>query len=169
MEIDARPLNAEAYKDFGAVIASGPAGSGSPANQGTATRYNHLAELVNRRLDTAKANICLFRSTPAAKLPFEIKFLERHAFSTQVFIPMGSVRRYLVIVCLGGEEPDVSTLRAFLAEGTQGVSYNPGVWHHPLIALDRTGDFTSFVYEDGSEKDCFLKDLPQAVLARIPK
>ena len=48
-------------------------------------------------------NVCVFRSTPRT-LPFEINKLERHEFSTQMFIPMNG-KRYLVIVAQGGELP----------------------------------------------------------------
>ena len=34
-----------------------------------------------------------------------------------------------------GDEPDISTLRAFRATGKQGVNYHRGVWHHPLLVL----------------------------------
>jgi len=36
---------------------------------------------------------------------------------------------------------DPSAIVAFRARGNQGINYRRGVWHHPLIALDRTSDF----------------------------
>ena len=33
------------------------------------------------------------------------------------------------------DKPDLSTLKAFHAKTTQGISYHPGVWHHPMVAL----------------------------------
>jgi hypothetical protein len=90
--------------------------------------------------------------------------LERHEFSSQAFVPMGGGGgRYLVLVCMPGAgesirffelacerteltqlsfasladgQPDLSTLRAFLATHAQGISYHPNIWHHPIIALD---------------------------------
>jgi allantoicase len=37
---------------------------------------------------------------------------------------------YIVIGCLNGKDdkPDLSTLRAFLATSSQGVSYDQGIW-----------------------------------------
>ena len=32
-------------------------------------------------------------------------------------------------------------MRAFRATGGQGVNYARGVWHHPVLALDRETDF----------------------------
>ena len=37
--------------------------------------------------------------------------------------------------------PDFASLRCFLASGTQGVSYAPGTWHHPLLVLLPEQDF----------------------------
>ena len=48
----------------------------------------------------------------------------------------------------------MSTLRVFLARENQAITYNPGVWHHPMIALDRVTDFVCLVWEDGTAKDC---------------
>ena len=62
--------------------------------------------------------------------------------------------RYLVIVCGGGDAPELATLAAFVGHGRQGVSYAPGVWHHPMIALDQETDFVCLVHEDGSRDDC---------------
>jgi ureidoglycolate hydrolase len=34
------------------------------------------------------------------------------------------------------DRPDLSTLRAFVASVAQGVVYDTGIWHHPLICLE---------------------------------
>ena len=39
------------------------------------------------------------------------------------------------------EAAGADDLRAFLAQPGQGVNYAPGVWHHPLLALNVIGDF----------------------------
>jgi ureidoglycolate lyase len=98
--------------------------------------------------------LCLFRSQPFTGENFSVTLLEKHPGSTQVFIPMGGATRFLVVVALGGDEPDLATLRAFVAGGSQGITYRPGVWHHPIIALDRVTDFFSLVFEDASADDC---------------
>ena len=119
----------------------------------------------------AKLNFCVFRcqvgellqhpmllsiNAPSQprELPFEVKLLERHLYSTQSFIPMTCSKvlltgashteltyqqRYLVVVAHNNSKtnkPDLSTLRVFVAAANQGITYYPGIWHHPMIALD---------------------------------
>lgn len=69
-------------------------------------------------------------------------------------MPMSSDARFLVIVSLGGDKPDLSTLKAFEVTNPQGISYKPGVWHYPMTALDNQVDFSCLVHEDGSSGDC---------------
>lgn len=160
------PLNSDAYRPYGDVIAARNSAQGMPANQGTALRHDDLAELINLRPESARMNICAFRSQPFQGATFEIKILEHHANSTQVFVPMNCPKRYLVIVALGnadGSAPDLSTLKAFWALPNQGITYRPGVWHHPLIALDRETDFACFVYEDGSSGDCKVHPITPSI------
>jgi ureidoglycolate lyase len=127
---------------------------GRPANRGTARRFDRLVALENLRPASATLNVCVFRCAPRPPpLKIEIALLEKHPASTQVFLPM-SARRYLVVVALGDARPDLSTLAAFEAAGGQGISYHPGVWHHPMIALDAQADFACLVWEDGSDTDC---------------
>ena len=148
------PLTAEAYAPYGDVIMASPRGEpGASANQGSARRYDHLAALENLRPETARANVSAFRCAPRRAGPFVLEILEKHPHSTQIFVPM-SAERFLVVVALGGDRPDLSTLAAFEATGAQGVSYRSGVWHHPMIALGSTTDFTCIVFEDGTEGDC---------------
>jgi ureidoglycolate lyase len=154
------PLAAAAYRPYGTVIAPDPSVPSAPANQGTAERYNRLGRVENLRHDRAAPNLCVFSCQPFTGTRFEVRLLEKHPHSTQVFIPMsGEAERYLVVVCLGGDEPDLSTLRAFIARKDQGVTYLPGVWHHPLIALDHPTNFACLVWEDGSAGDCETRTL----------
>ena len=159
--MNATPLNATAYGPFGAVIAARADVRYVRANLGFARRYNFLAPLDSTR-SGARPNLCVFCCEPMVPLgenSFSVTLLERHPFSTQVFIPMAGVGRYLVIVARGESVPDLGTLRAFLATGQQGVTYAPGVWHHPLVALDQSSDFTCLVWEDGSDGDCAVHKL----------
>lgn len=154
MPLHARPLTPDAYAPYGHVIMASPRGEpGRTANQGTARRFDHLAALEDLRPGHAKLNVAVFRCAPRPAGSMPVLVLEKHPMSTQIFVPMNA-ERYLVLVARGGDRPDLSTLGAFVAGGTQGVSYLPGVWHHPMIALDREIDFACFVWEDGSADDC---------------
>ena len=160
--IRAEPLKRDAYHSYGTVVEADPALPSKSANFGTAERYNHLGPIQNLR-SGAEPNLCVFRSQPFQGNPFVIKLLERHIHSTQLFVPMSRDSRYLVIVANGGDSPDLSTLKAFLAVAGQGITYHPGVWHHPLIALDRPTDFACVVFEDDSSDDCDTRAVMPAI------
>lgn len=150
-----RPLDAAAFAPYGHVVEG--RGAAAEANQGTAARFPQDASLDNQRAGAALA-VSVFRCAPQATRPFVVRLLEKHPRSTQMFVPMNA-RRYLVVVARGADAPDLATLAAFVAEGTQAVSYHPGVWHHPMIALDATIDFVCFVHEDGGPEDCVVHPL----------
>lgn len=159
-------LTAGAYAPYGDVISADRDDvTAREANMGTAARRNFVAEMRNVRPD-ARLNVASFRCAPRATEALSLTLLEKHPRSTQAFIPMNA-SRYLVVVALGGDAPDLSTLRAFEALGTQGITYHPGVWHHPMIALDAPTDFTCLVWEDGTEDDCVVHDLAQPVRVRF--
>jgi len=169
-EIVAKPLTPDGYLPFGHVLSvreNDPA-LATAANQGTAARFNWLATLENLRPNSARTNMCVFRCQPR-QLPFDVKLLERHEFSTQFFIPMNAKKRYLVIVAKGGIEPDLSTLEAFVASNIQGIGYYPGTWHHPMIALDDVTDFVCIVHEDGSPRDCEVVQLDSTIRCLVPQ
>lgn len=163
-----RPLSAETFAAYGFVVDA--TRSSTTANQNTAKRFNYLAHLVNNR-PQAKGNICVFRVQPAA-LPFSIKLLERHRFSTQLFSPMTTTPAgYLVVVALNDpktDKPDFGTLSVFKATSRQAFCYHPGVWHHPMIGLEAEIDFLCHVYEDGTTGDLDEVFFPkQAILAKL--
>ena len=157
MRIRAVPLTEAAYAPFGDLVAAGDDARSEAANQGTARKWARLAKLENLR-PGALANVSVFRPSPTPARPVPVRLLERHPSSTQLFVPM-SAKRYLVVVAHGGERPDVSTLAAFVASGTQAITYRPGTWHHPLIALDAEAELVCVVWEDGTAGDCALCDL----------
>lgn len=113
--IPAIPLTTDDFRLYGAVI-DGPLDHNPDkwkpwkiVNQGTAKKYMSRAELVNLYPEEAGArtNVHVYRCDPAASLPFEVKLLERHRFTTQAFIPMvpigGKQEGYLVVVALNGK------------------------------------------------------------------
>lgn len=126
------PLTADAFAEFGDVIAADAARRVFAINQGTTQRYHALARVD---LVGGQAAISLARAQPFA-LPLTIALLERHPLGSQAFIPLHGTR-WVVVVAASAE----STPRAFLADRGQGVQYHRGTWHHPLLALDQGGDF----------------------------
>jgi ureidoglycolate lyase len=69
-----------------------------------------------------------------------IGMLECHPRGSQAFMPLLG-RPFLIVVAPAAETPDPEAMRAFLSDGTQGVNYHRGVWHHPVLALHPSDDF----------------------------
>nr|CDI52798.1 related to DAL2-allantoinase [Melanopsichium pennsylvanicum 4] len=108
--VGAVPLTTSGFEEYGAVI-DGPSthkpDDNKPfkvVNQGTGEKYHNLAMVLNNYPVEARARtqIHLYRCAPATKVPFEVKLLERHRFTTQAFIPMvpigGNQEGYLVVM-----------------------------------------------------------------------
>ncbi|WP_348265603.1 ureidoglycolate lyase, partial [Salmonella enterica] len=74
--------------------------------------------------------------------PIVVHELERQLLGTHAFVPMNG-EAYVVIVALGDDKPDLSTLRAFFNNGRQGVNYHRNVWHHTLFPWQTVTDFLS--------------------------
>jgi len=95
-----------------------------------------------------------------------VEILERHPYTTQTFIPLGlspadqQEARYLVIVapslepssldaplpvppasenvCLPGRGlPDLYNIKAFIANGSQAITYGAGTWHSPMVVVGK--------------------------------
>jgi len=97
---------------------------------------------------------------------FPVEILERHPYTTQTFIPLGlspadeHEARYLVIVAPSLEPssldapfpvppasenvrlpgrglPDLANMKAFIANGSQAVTYGAGTWHSPMVVVGK--------------------------------
>lgn len=160
------PITLEAYSPYGALV-SARASPAREANHGIALAWDDLATLESRRDARARATASLFRCLPQPGPSFLLERLERHPHSTQLFAPM-TPSRFVVTVALGADEPDLSTLAAFVVEGPVAVAYAPGVWHHPIVGLARPIDFVNIVSLDGSDADCEELALPAPIELRLP-
>ncbi|WP_297351519.1 ureidoglycolate lyase [Paraburkholderia sp.] len=141
-------LTREAFAPFGDVIELDGARH-FPINGGTTERYHDLAQ-VDVVEQSGRPLINLFRAQPRA-LPVEINMMERHPLGSQAFLPLSDVS-YLVVVAPAGDF-DPAHMRAFWTDGWQGVNYAKGVWHHPLLALERVSDFV-VVDRGGEQPNC---------------
>ena len=145
-------LSAEAFAPFGDVVAQPPGG----------TRMYWSDALTNPRpyalLSFSTANV------PRANLPASLTVMERHAHSFQTFIPLDA-SGYLVCVAPGGADdlPAMDQLRAFVVPSGIAITYNANVWHHPMMALDRTAQFAILMWSSGGDDDEEFVDLSQPV------
>ncbi|UTW13220.1 ureidoglycolate lyase [Marinobacterium rhizophilum] len=131
------PLQRDSFASFGEVIEM--QGSHQFAiNQGATVRYHDIARIMTAPQD-GHAAISLARSQPLPS-PLKVTMLERHPLASQAFIPQGQ-QPFIVIVAPPGETIDPADIRAFLCDGSQGINYHPGVWHHSLLALRPNQDF----------------------------
>ncbi|KAJ2241979.1 Allantoicase [Coemansia sp. RSA 455] len=173
-QITIEPLTIESFQPYGDVIQLEGNKNVVLANQGTAKRVNYVAKLENLRettgpaLQNARPNMCIFSSAPRPTVGgrFEVKLLERHPYSSQVFMPIfqHGVRNsnpdepcYLVIVAENGsdDKPDLNTIRAFAASSTQGINYKANSWHSPMVTIGQRVNFVVLVWENGvALQDC---------------
>ena len=65
---------------------------------------------------------------------------------------------FVVIVALGEDKTDLSTLKAFITNGQQGVNYHRNVWHHPAVRRQTVTDFLTV--DRGGSDNCDVESIP---------
>lgn len=136
------PITQAAFAPYGELL---PA----PA---TAPRRDGAAAIVNGR-GGAAANLALVRGEPFAGL-MPLRRLERHAHSSQTFLPL-AVDAYVVVLAPDRDGlPDEGAIVAYRVPGTTGLNYRPGAWHAHMMTLAAPGTFAMLVHEDGTDADC---------------
>jgi ureidoglycolate lyase len=153
MRLVAEPISEAAFAPFGQILAL----PGEPGR----VDYSAFAE----NLRPHRAELCFRTSlTAPSALPLRTRVMERHAFSSQAFLPV-DVARYVVMVApddaSGG--PDLFSARLFLVDGRTGINYRAGAWHHPMTVLDRGAVFATVMFNDGGDRDEDWADLPVEV------
>ena len=162
MQLAIEPLTRDAFAPFGDVIEAAADHLSFPINAGTSQRFHDLA-----RLDPGEGGrliVSIFRAQPR-RLPLAITMLERHPKASQAFMPLAG-RPFLVVVAPKGEQIDPAHIRAFLAQGTQGINFAAGVWHHPLLALHGESDFL-VIDRDDAAGNCDERPLDRTLLLHV--
>ena len=131
------PLIKTAFAPFGEVIEETGA-ERRLINEGTTERFHALAN-ADVSSGGGHAILSLFRAK-RRNFPFALRMLERHPLGSQAFYPLSS-HNWLVVVGLGTDKPDLSSIRCFRATGRQGVNYARNTWHHPVLILEAAQDF----------------------------
>jgi ureidoglycolate lyase len=149
LELQAQPLSAEAFADFGDVIEQCEAKS-FPINAGRTRRHHDLAK-VEALGEEARVLVSIFVSQPVS-LPLNLAFLERHPQGSQAFMPLHE-ERFLVVVAPAGDTINPDDVRAFVTNGRQGVNYHAGTWHAVQSVLGVEGEFL-VVDRGGAGNNC---------------
>lgn len=174
--------------------------NGTSANQGTALKFADIIPLENMYhkapdVSTVRPSINLFVCSP--RTPIEdlndvpnrllpLPVLERHRFTTQTFVPIGldpnsEEASYLVIVAgsraIPGSTddlPNIQNVRAFVARGSQAITYGCGVWHAPMIVLGaKPISFVAIQFVNGISKDdceeCEIGLMDSGIHIQLPR
>lgn len=136
MIVHAEPLTPEAFQPFGEVIQT--AGH-TPVliNEGNTEKFADLARLFAG--EGGRMAVHVYRSQ-AVLHPVTVRMLERHPLGSQAFIPLHP-RPFPVLVAPARAIPDVSAIRLFLTDGSQGFNLRPGTWHHYQVSLGKVSDY----------------------------
>jgi ureidoglycolate lyase len=137
------PLTAERFDPFGVVLQP-------PASAGRV----YADERLGDDRPQAWPSLSLARLETVLHLPAEVRRMERHASSSQSFVPMGAIP-FLVVVAPHGPDgrPDPANARAFRAADGQGITYARNVWHHPMAVLQAPATFAIMMWRDGTSGD----------------
>lgn len=143
--LHAQPITAEAFAPFGALL-------DYPSAAGKAV----LAPSLDNLRDYAQPDLTVSHITTVASTPLTLKFMERHEFSSQTFMPLSECR-YLVVVAPHGEpgKPDMAQAKAFIVNGQQSITYHPNTWHYSLTLLQGPASFGVWMWKanDGGDEE----------------
>ncbi|KAI8603222.1 Allantoicase [Dissophora ornata] len=184
LTLQAESITKEAFAPWGQVIEVpfyDP--NAIKINHGTAQKFSHIGQFANWRsyavddkaiardgnksqdrahpvdIVPATSNIAILQCCkPIETREIGVKLLERHPYSSQMFVPMGGDGNggFVVVVAkdrLSDGMPDMTTLKAFMVKNSQGINYKPNVWHHPMVVTGRPVTFLTITHESGVGKD----------------
>jgi ureidoglycolate lyase len=161
LSLTPQPLTAEAFAAFGDVIEA-RSDTVININQGTSQRFHDLAR-VDVALGEGYPLVNIFRASPYPE-PLTLSMMEKHPLGSQLFMPLQQ-HAYLVAVAQTSDQVSAGDITVFSANGNQGVNFQPGTWHHPLLVLIQQ-DF--LVVDRGGKGDNLVEQgLDQSVLISL--
>ncbi|KAH8892355.1 ureidoglycolate hydrolase [Thozetella sp. PMI_491] len=176
--IYAEPLTEAAFASYGGLIAADLATPNTVmTNGGMSKRWQNVVQTENRYEQSSRpgrAVVNVSQASPRSTIDngdghrtFVLEMLERHLFTTQIFVPMTADAKYLVAVAesktCDDATPDLGTLRAFVATSGQGICYRTGLWHAPMAVIGETAvTFAVFQHtNDVPADDCTFYPLAE--------
>lgn len=156
----AKPLTKAAFAPFGTVIEPYDDDAKTDKNcfvinNGFATRHHQIARC---HTDGGEVGLSIFVAKPRDN-PIALSVMEYHPLGSQAFFSMNGLD-YVVVVAPAGDAPKhADELSVFYAQSHQGVQYDAGVWHHPLLALEKECSFLVVDRVGGSGNNCIELDI----------
>ena len=141
-------IDINSFKPFGSLITIGNERRQLTINNGYCKRFDEIAP-VEIEDNEAKPIVSIFSALPRPK-PIKIDYLEMHPKGSQSFLPIQNIDWIAVVASDKGGSPDLTSIKCFKVKGTQGVSYNPYIWHFPLL-VEKEQDF--WVIDRSSKTD----------------
>ncbi len=160
IKLNTKPLTQENFQPFGKIIEPFSEEEQTDKNcfvinNGYATRHHHIASCTHEGGDIG---LSIFVAKPR-QTPIALSVMEYHPFGSQTFFSMDGLD-YVVVVAKAGEAPrSVEDLHAFYVKSNQGIHYHAGVWHHPLLALERACSFLVVDRIGGEGHNCIEVDI----------
>lgn len=159
MNLIPKPLTSKQFAPFGKVIEKYPHTGNTDRcytiNEGFATRHHGLAIAD---IEGGATGISIFAAKPRTT-PVELVMMEYHPLGTQAFMGLSN-EPYLVAVAEAGKTNlRAEDIHVFIAQPDQGVQYSKGVWHHPLLALNKPCDFLVMDRIGGDGNNCIEQDI----------
>tara|TARA_B100000963_G_scaffold342840_1_gene344072 strand:+ start:857 stop:1372 length:516 start_codon:yes stop_codon:yes gene_type:complete len=148
LNLEKLSISRELFEPYGDIISKGMESNRYIINQGYCERFDEVAA-INLLDKKAKPIISIFSATPR-KRPIKIDYLEMHPLSSQAFMPIQKMDWLAVVANDNHGSPDLSSIKCFGVPGDVGISYNPSVWHFPLL-VNTAQDF--LVIDRSSESD----------------
>ena len=157
------PMTRERFLPFGDVIEA----SGTQRQRMNEARFERFDDLCGVNVG-ADGRVCISvaRCRSATKLPYRFDVVERHPLGSQAFVPLAPAR-FVVVVAPPGESVELADLQAFVTNGRQGVNYQRGTWHMPLIAFEAGQEFL-VIDRAGDLPNCDEHVLDESVLLLEP-
>lgn len=154
-EITIEPLTVERFAPFGDVFAPPPEPGRLYANTALASER-----------PGASPSLSLSTKGEAASVPLTVSRMERHAFSSQSFVPLQPTEMLVVVAPHGVDgRPLMSAARAFKTAGRTGLTFGKDVWHHPLTILSAPpASFAVFMWLDGGPTDEEFVDVTPTIV-----
>ena len=131
MKLSLKKISKENFSLYGDLITTRNKIS-KDINQNTTQSFFDLANIEILGEDN-KVRLNIFNAKKRI-FPLSIDMLEMHPLSSQVFLPLIKVD-FIVLVAPSDIKPDLSKIEIFKISNGDGINFNTGVWHFPLISI----------------------------------